>query len=79
MRDRPDFYDWLEAWLSGYNAARAGQPNDESIIAAARAAFENGGTERARRLVAVLAPNQDAEDEEPRLAPPSVAGEESRP
>jgi hypothetical protein len=50
---RPDFADWVEAYCSGFNAARAGVPHDdaEAFCRRMREDFLKGGAELARRTV----------------------------
>jgi hypothetical protein len=48
-QSRPDFNDWLEAWLSGYNAARDGV-GIHDFIRVAREQFEVSGSQLARKV-----------------------------
>lgn len=49
---RPMTTDWMEAWCSGFNAARDGLSGDDAreFMAAMQAAFDRSGAEMARKV-----------------------------
>lgn len=54
-----DRMQYMEAWLSGYNACRDGVTNDfDSIMAAVKESYENSGTQRGIRVADALTGEQ---------------------